>query len=66
MFNQETKGRYIEEKESSVVMPNNYLTLQFNYSEEYEIELEKDIFENYSDLITSEDVQLIETNSISN
>lgn len=36
-----------------------------NLKREY-FELEKDIFENYSDLITSEDVQLIETYSISN
>jgi hypothetical protein len=43
MYNEDIKKRYIEEKENAVVMPNNYLTLQFNHSEEYEIEIEKDI-----------------------
>ena len=43
MYNEEIKNRYIVEKENEVVLPNNYLVLQFNYIEEMEKELNKDV-----------------------
>lgn len=43
MYNEEIKNRYIIEKENEVVLPNNYLVLQFNYIEEMEKELNKDV-----------------------
>lgn len=43
MYNEKIKNRYIAEKENEVVLPNNYLVLQFNYVEEMERELDKDV-----------------------
>ena len=43
MYNEEIKRRYITAKEQEVVLPNNYLVIQFNRAEEMETELGKDI-----------------------
>ena len=43
MFNEERKIRFIEERKDEVVLPNNYLEVQFNKIENMETELDKDV-----------------------
>ena len=43
MFNQEQKERYINAKEETTIVANNYLKRLFNYMEKYEEEKQKDL-----------------------
>lgn len=43
LFNEEIKKQYINKKESEVILPNNYLLIQFSKSSKMEYELNKDI-----------------------
>ena len=43
MFNQEQKERYINTKEETTIVANNYLKRLFNYMEKYEEEKQKDL-----------------------
>ena len=43
MYNEKIKNRYIAEKETEVILPNNYLIIQFNRVSEMEEELNKDV-----------------------
>ena len=43
MYNEEIKKRYITEKESTTCTPKDYLTRQFNKTEEFEVRLDKDL-----------------------
>lgn len=43
MFNEDIKQRYIDEKESEVIIPNSYLINQFRKTNDIEEELNKDI-----------------------
>ncbi len=52
MYNEEIKQRYIDEKESKNVVPNEYLQRLFSKTEQYEIEYQKDLCNfNYFELI---------------
>lgn len=43
MFNEETKQRFIAERNAEVVLPKNYLEIQFSKAEDTERELDKDL-----------------------